>query len=81
MLPLLSGLTTSNEWLAIVFDPFGRRGRWISMLQDFNFKIVHMAGARHANANALNHILVGLHDEDQDFGVEIQDEKKNVDVV
>jgi len=51
------------------------------MLQDFNFKIVHMARARHANANALIHIPVGLHDEDQDFGVEIQDEKTNVDVV
>jgi hypothetical protein len=50
------------------------------MFQDFNFKIVHKVGARHANDDALNHNPVGSHDEDEDFGVEIQDEKKNVNV-
>jgi hypothetical protein len=50
------------------------------MLQDFNFKIVHRARIRHANANALSRNPVGLHDEDEDFGVEIQDEKKDVNV-
>jgi hypothetical protein len=50
------------------------------MLQDFNFKIVRKAGNRHANADALNRNPVGSHDEDEDFGVEIQDEKKNVSV-
>jgi len=68
------------EWLATIFDPFGKRGRWISMLQDFNFKIVHKAGVRHANADALSCNPVGSHDEDENFGVEIQDEKKNVSV-
>jgi hypothetical protein len=68
------------KWLAIIFDPFGRRGMWISMLQDFNFKIVHKVGPRHANGDALSRNLVGSHDEDEDFGVDIQDEKKNVDV-
>jgi hypothetical protein len=29
------------EWLAIVLDAHGRRGRWIDMLQDLNFKILH----------------------------------------
>ncbi len=29
------------EWLATVSDAHGRRGRWIDMLQDFSFKIVH----------------------------------------
>jgi hypothetical protein len=66
------------EWLATIFDPFGRKGRWISMFQDFNFKIVHRVGASHANVDVLNCNLVGSHDEDEDFGVEIQDEKKNV---
>ncbi len=50
------------------------------MLQNFNFKIVHRVGARHANADALSHNPVGSHDENEDFGVEIQDEKKNVNV-
>ncbi len=68
------------EWLAIVFDPFGRKSRWISMLQDFSFKIVHRAGTRLVNANALSCNPISSHDEDEDFGVEIQDEKKNVDV-
>jgi hypothetical protein len=42
------------EWLAIVSDAHGRRGRWIDMLQDFSFKIVHRPGMRHANADALS---------------------------
>jgi hypothetical protein len=68
------------KWLVIVSDPFGRRGRWISMLQDFNFKIIHKVGARHANVDALNRNPVGSHDEDEDFGVEIQNEKKDASV-
>jgi hypothetical protein len=50
------------------------------MFRDFNFKIVHKVGARHANADALNHNLIGSHDEDEDFGVELQEEKMNVNV-
>jgi hypothetical protein len=50
------------------------------MLQDFNFKIVHKARAKHTNSDALRHNLVSSHDEDEDFGVEIKDEKKNVSV-
>ncbi len=51
------------------------------MLQDFNFKIVHKARARHANTDALSHNLVDSHDEDEDFGMEIQDERKDASVV
>jgi hypothetical protein len=51
------------------------------MLQDFNFKIVHKVGARHANADALSHNQVDSHDEDEDFGMEIQDERKDASVV
>ncbi len=29
------------EWLATVSDTHGQRGRWVGMLQDFSFKIVH----------------------------------------
>ncbi len=68
------------KWLATISDPFNKRGRWISTLQYFNFKIVHKAGTRHANANALSYNPIGSHDEDEDFGVEIEDEKKNVSV-
>jgi hypothetical protein len=51
------------------------------MLQDFNFKIIHRAGAKHANVDALSHNLVDSHDEDEDFGMEIQDERKDVNAV
>ncbi len=62
------------EWLATVFDAHGRRGRWIDMLQDFNFKIVHRAGLKHANANALSRNPVGQAMDDEDFHQEIQDD-------
>ncbi len=29
------------KWLAMVSDASGKRGRWIHLLQDFDFKIVH----------------------------------------
>ncbi len=51
------------------------------MLQDFNFKIVHRARVKHANVDVLNRNQVDSHDEDEDFGMEVQDEKKNVNVV
>jgi hypothetical protein len=69
------------KWLATNLYPFGRRSRWMSMLQDFNFKIVHRAGARHANVDALSRNLVDSHDEDEEFGMEIQDEKKDANVI
>ncbi len=50
------------------------------MLQDFNFKIVHRARTRHANVDALSRNPVDSHDEDEDFGVDIQGEKKDVNV-
>jgi hypothetical protein len=55
------------EWLATVLDAHGKRGRWIDMLQDFSFKIVHRPGMRHANANALSRNPVGQATDDDDF--------------
>jgi hypothetical protein len=42
------------EWLVTVSDANGRRGKWIDLLQDYSFKIVHRPGARHANVDALS---------------------------
>jgi hypothetical protein len=61
------------EWLAIVSDAHGKRGRWIDMLQDFSFKIVHRPGLRHTNVDALSRNPVGPAMEDDDFCEEIQD--------
>jgi hypothetical protein len=61
------------EWLVTVSDTHGRRGRWVGMLQDFSFKIVHRPRMRHTNADALSRNPVGLAVEDEDFGEEIRD--------
>jgi len=31
-----------------------RRGRWIHMLQEYNFKIIHRAGKKNTNADILS---------------------------
>jgi hypothetical protein len=62
------------EWLATVSDAHGRRGRWIDLLQDYSFKIVHKLGMRHANADALSRNPVGKAMDDEDFQQEIQDD-------
>jgi len=61
------------EWLATVSDAHGRRGRWVGMLQDFCFKIVHRPGLGHTNVDALSKNPVGSAADDDDFGEEIQD--------
>jgi hypothetical protein len=61
------------EWLAMVSDAHGRRGRWIDMLKDFSFKIVHQPGMRHTNVDALSRNLVGKAANDDDFSEEVQD--------
>ncbi len=61
------------EWLATISDAHGRRGRWVSMLQDFSFKIVHRPGLRHTNVDALSKNPIGSVVDDDDFGAEIQD--------
>jgi hypothetical protein len=61
------------EWLATVSDAHGRRGRWVDMLQDFSFKIIHRPGLRHTNVGALSRNPVGLATNDDDFRGEIQD--------
>jgi hypothetical protein len=61
------------EWLAIVSDAHGRRGKWIDMLQHFNFKIVHRLGFKHTNVDALSRNPMGPTMDDDDFSEEIQD--------
>jgi hypothetical protein len=61
------------EWLATVSDAYGKRGRWIDMLQDFSFKIIHRPGMKHTNADALSINPVGIAADNDDFNLEIQD--------
>jgi len=59
------------EWLATMSDAHGRRGKWIDMLQDFSFKILHRPGLRHTNANALSRNPIRQPTDDDDFSEEI----------
>jgi hypothetical protein len=59
------------EWLAIVSDAYGRRGHWIAMLQDFQFKIIHHARSKHLNVDALSQNPIGFPKEDEDFGNDV----------
>jgi len=62
------------EWLATVSNAHGRKGRWIDLLQDYSFKIVHRPRMRHANVDALSRNPVGQAMDDEDFHQEIQDD-------
>jgi len=57
------------EWLAT----HGRKGRWIDMLHDFSFKILHRPGLKHTNADALSRNPVRQATNDDDFSEKIQD--------
>jgi hypothetical protein len=61
------------EWLATVSDANGRRGRWIDLLQDFSFKILHRPGMKHTNVDTLSRNPVGKAQDDDDFCEEIRD--------
>jgi hypothetical protein len=56
------------EWLAIVSNAYGKKGRSIAMLQDFQFKIIHRARNIHLNVEALSQNCIGFPEEDEDFG-------------
>jgi hypothetical protein len=59
------------EWLAMVSNAHGRRGRWIDMLQDFSFKILHILGLKHANVDVLSKNPVRQATDDDDFNEKI----------
>jgi hypothetical protein len=49
-----------------MFNAYGRKGKWISMLQDFDFKIMHRLKSKHMNVDVLNCNLMGDSNEDED---------------
>ncbi|KAJ8353974.1 hypothetical protein SKAU_G00215410 [Synaphobranchus kaupii] len=42
------------QWLMSFKEPEGQVARWIEELQSYHFSVVHRAGARHTNADALS---------------------------
>ncbi|CAC5363768.1 unnamed protein product [Mytilus coruscus] len=48
----------SLTWLYKFKDPDGQKMRWIQQLSSYDFKIVHIPGSKHENADALSRIVV-----------------------
>ncbi len=61
------------EWLVSMSDAHGKKGRWINILQDFNFKILHRPKLKHTNVDFLSRNPVGQATDDDDFSEKIQD--------
>jgi len=68
------------EWLAIVLDAYGRRGCWIAMLKDFQFKIIHRARNKHLNVDVLSRNVVGSPEEDEDFGSDVMEHEEKLGI-
>jgi len=41
-------------WLRRTPDPIGQQGRWLEIMEEFDFVIEHRPGSRHGNADALS---------------------------
>ncbi len=59
--------------LATILDAYGRRGCYISLLQDFQFNIIHRVSSRHLNVDAFNKNLENILEEDDDFGCDVME--------
>ena len=46
----------SLRWLFHFKEPQGQMARWLEVLSQYNFQIVHRAGKRHQNADALSRV-------------------------
>ena len=42
------------KWLQTLKEPEGQLARWLEQLQEYEFEIIHRAGKRHSNADALS---------------------------
>lgn len=44
----------SLSWLKSFKEPKGQLARWLEVLEQFDFQVVHRPGGKHANADALS---------------------------
>ena len=42
------------QWLRRTPEPMGQLARWLTFIEQFTFEVVHRAGTRHGNADALS---------------------------
>ncbi len=59
--------------LATILNAYGRRGHWISMLQDLQFNIIHCVNSRDLNVDAFSRNLLNISKEDDDFGCDVME--------
>ena len=45
----------SLKWLHNFREPEGQVARWLAILSEYNFQVIHCPGAQHKNADALSH--------------------------
>ena len=44
----------SLQWLYNFREPEGQMARWLELLQEFDFEVIHRSGRCHTNADALS---------------------------
>jgi len=42
------------QWLRRTPEPIGQQARWLEVMEEFDFQIVHRAGTKHTNADAMS---------------------------
>ena len=42
------------QWLRRIPEPMGQQARWIGLLEEFDFDVIHRPGNRHGNADAMS---------------------------
>ncbi len=68
------------EWLTIILDMYSKKEHWITMLEDFQFKIIHHARNQHLNVDALSQNPIDFLEEDEDFGSDLVEREDQLGV-
>ena len=55
------------QWLRRTPEPIGQQARWLETIEEFDFEIVHRAGTKHGNADAMSRGPMGAGPEDEDI--------------
>lgn len=42
------------QWLRRTPEPIGQQARWLEIMEEFNFQVIHRAGVKHSNADGLS---------------------------
>ena len=48
-------------WLRRCSEPIGQQARWLEILEEFDFDVIHRPGIRHTNADSLSRRVAAAH--------------------